>query len=65
MPFVLKRAQTATPATSEISTFDTEGAAPAAADRSDGLALKVASYVLVTVVGPAAAVFGIAALLPN
>ena len=54
IPFVLRRARTAAPPL----------AVPATARRGS-LALYVLRYVLLTVVGPAAAVLGIAALLSD
>lgn len=55
IPFSLRRARTATPA---------RESAPAAV-RPRSLGLDVLRYVLLTVVGPAAAVLGIAGLLQD
>ena len=64
IPFLVRRASAAPPALTDSSTFDRE-AAPSAVNSQKSLALDVVRYVLVTVVGPAAAVLALAAVLAS
>ncbi len=63
IPFFLRRARTADPHTIEASVVDE--ATPSAVTSRRRLALDVFRYVLLTVVGPAAAVLAVAAVLAN